>query len=71
MIFVVKTSEHPSPPPVNSLSSIAKTIRKGEGGGGKRDEQRREGKSEAKGEGIVWGSRGGICCSTAFSLICI
>lgn len=57
MIFVVKTSEHPSPPPVHSLSSVAKTIRRGKK---ERDEGRREGKSEAKGEGIVWGSRGSL-----------
>lgn len=56
MIFAVKTSEHPSPPPVRSLSSVAKTIRRGGGGGEARDEGRREG----KGEGIVWGSGGSL-----------
>lgn len=58
MIFVVKTSEHPSPPSVCSLSSVAKTIRRG--GEKERDEGRREEKSKAEGEGIVWGSRGSL-----------
>lgn len=49
MIFAVKTSEHPSPPPVHSPSSVAKTIRRGEkkrgmkGGGRGRARQRERG----------------------------
>lgn len=53
MIFVVKASEHPSPPLVRSLSSVAKTIRRKERGmkrGGATG-----GEERGKGEGIVRG----------------
>lgn len=83
MIFVVKASEHPSPPLVSSLSSVAKTIRrKGRVDEGRRrrwwwreKRQKERGKGGGRGE-IVPGVRrlaagGGICCSAAFSLICI
>lgn len=60
MIFVVKASEHPSPPLVGSLSSVAKTIRRKErgmkrGGGGARG-----GKERGKGRGDCAGSRGSL-----------
>lgn len=57
MIFVVKASEHPSPPLVRSLSSVAKTIRrkergvKGGGGGAKGGKERGKGKGDRAGSG--------------------
>lgn len=53
MIFVVKASEHPSPPPVGSLSSVAKTIRRKErgmkGGGAEGGKERGKGKGDCAG----------------------
>lgn len=56
MIFVVKASEHPSPPLVCSLSSVAKTIRRKErgmkgGGGAKGGKERGKGKGDCEGSG--------------------
>lgn len=55
MIFVVKTSEYPSPP-VYSQSSVAKTIIKG--GKKEMEERRREGKRQW--ERGLWGSKGSL-----------
>lgn len=75
MILVVKASEHPSPPLVCSLSSVAKTIRR------KKRGMKREGgavgvKESGKGRGDCAGSRGslleeGFAALLLFSLICI
>lgn len=59
MIFVVKASEHPSPPLVCSLSSVAKTIRRKERGM-KRGGGAKGGKERAKGRGDCAGSRGSL-----------
>lgn len=59
MIFVVKASEHPSPPLVRSLISVAKTIRRKERGM-KRGGGARGGKEGGKGRGDCAGSRGSL-----------
>lgn len=74
MILVVKASEHPSPPLLRSLSSVAKTIRRKESGMKRGGAQRV--KESSRGRGDCAGSRGsqleeGFAALLLFSLICI
>lgn len=74
MILVVKASEHPSPPLLRSLRSVAKTIRRKESGMKRGGAQRV--KESSRGRGDCAGSRGsqleeGFAALLLFSLICI